>query len=260
MQECQECRPLAIITGGTSGIGLATARRLLESHQLALIYARDHQRARAVEDELRQLGGQVRCVSMDLRLDEAVSKGYSGLVEGQVPEVLVHCAGTSISAETGSNRYFLQGLDLDLCQRVMNLNFFGAVRLLQQALPSMYARRRGNVILLSSLAALGGYKGMVGYAESKAALECLVRNLAMEVGHRGLAVNALAPGLAETALTRGHAERFASRDLNAPLGRWIRPEEVAEAVAFLLAMGPVINGQCLVIDGGGSTLRSQVSW
>ncbi len=260
MQDRQDCLPLAIITGGTSGIGLATARRLLESHRLTLIYARDHQRARTVEAELRQQGGQVRCISMDLSLDEAVREGYSDVVEGLVPEVLVHCAGTSISAETGSNRYFLQGLDLSLCQRVMNVNFFGAMRLLQQALPSMYARRRGNIILLSSIAAQGGYKGMVGYAESKAALECLVRNLAMEVGHRGLTVNALAPGLAETALTRAHAEQFASRDLNAPLGRWIRPEEVAEAVAFLLKMGPVINGQCLVIDGGGSTLRSQVSW
>ena len=145
-----ESLPLALITGGTSGIGLATARRLQQRYRLALLYGHDHQRAEQAALELP--GCRVYCV--DLTSPEQIESGSARIEAelGGLPEVLVNSAGMR-----GFSKFLLQGVDLQGCAQLMDLHFFGTLRMVQKVLPSMYARRRGAIVNLSSISAQGGY-------------------------------------------------------------------------------------------------------
>ncbi|MBX3169462.1 MAG: SDR family oxidoreductase [Candidatus Eremiobacteraeota bacterium] len=242
-------KPLAVITGGTSGIGLATAWRLRDRYRLALTYAHDSERAAAAE---ARLGPESRAFAFDVGSDAEVQAGYRNLKNhfGAEPEVLVNCAGVK-----GMQRFFLQGCTLKGCQELMNLHYFGTLRMVKQVLPGMYSRRRGSIVNLSSVSACGGYRGLIGYSEAKAAVECFTKNLAVEVAHRGLTVSCVRPALVETALTAEMAVRLDPTSLNQPLGRWIQSDEVAQAIAFLLESGGVVNGQIVTLDGANLVMK-----
>lgn len=246
-----EVLPLALISGGTSGIGLATARRLRGRYQLALLYQRNHERAARAAEEL----AAARVYPLDLTSAEQVEAVYAQIKTDfqTTPEVLVNSAG-----KPGQNQYLLQGLDLQQCSDLMALHFFGSLRLIQKVLPGMYSRRRGSILNLSSISAQGGYKGMIGYAESKAAVETLTRNLALEVAHRGVAVNCVAPGLVASPMTEGHHQQYPANSVNAPLGRWIEADEIAAVIDFLIHAGPAVNGQVVTIDGASSLAKIQL--
>lgn len=244
---------LAIVTGGTSGIGLATARRLARSFDLALLYSQDEARAQAVEAEF---AGRARCFRVDVASDAAVGRGYAALLEhyrSSAPAVLVNCAGIGRVMQ-----FFVQSRSLDAAQELMNVNYFGTLRMVQKVLPGMYARKSGAIVNVSSVAASGGYRGYIGYAESKAAVECFTRNLASEVGHRGVSVNCVAPGLVETRQSEAFVQQARARSINAPLGRLLGADEVARVIELLVLGGPALNGEIVHIDGGNSLLRPQL--
>ncbi len=242
-------KPLALITGGTSGIGLATALRLGDRYRLALTYARDA--TRAAEAEAR-LGLEAKAFAFDLGKDDQVQAGYLRMKDhfGAEPEVLINCAGVK-----GMQRFFLQGNTLEGCQQLMNLHYFGTLRMVKQVLPGMYARRRGSIVNLSSVSACGGYRGLIGYSEAKAAVECFTKNLAVEVCHRGVTISCVRPALVETALTEEMAANLDPASVNQPLGRWIQADEVAAAICFLLESGAVMNGQILTVDGANLVMK-----
>ncbi|MBX3169463.1 MAG: SDR family oxidoreductase [Candidatus Eremiobacteraeota bacterium] len=242
-------QPLAVISGGTSGIGLAAARRLAGDHRLALLYARDSERAAMVEKELG-----AKAFRLDVGCDQSVEAGFAALRQhfAELPAVLINSAGIA-----RFQRFFVQGQDLSQAQEMMNVNYFGSMRLIQQVLPGMYARRRGCIINLCSVSGQGGNAGVIGYAESKAALACLTRNLAMEVARRGISVNCVSPGRVATPMTEELLAQFAPETINYPLGRAILPEEVARVIEMLVRIGPAVNGQELVVDGGTSVARLQ---
>lgn len=242
-------KPLALITGGTSGIGLATAHRLAADYQLALIYAHDEARSAAVEAETGH-----KVWRIDVGCDQSVAAGYADLVShfGASPEVLVNAAGIA-----SFQRFFVQGRDLEPARAMMNVNYYGTLRMVAQVLPAMYSRRRGSIVNVSSASGLGGWAGVIGYAESKAAVRCFTQNLAMEVGHRGLAVNCVSPGRVATPMTAGFLDQFKPASVNPPLGRPLAPDEVAVAIEFLVRAGPAMNGQNLVVDGGTTLARIQ---
>lgn len=243
-------KPLALISGGTSGIGLATAQRLNGRYRLALIYARQAERARQAE----QLLEDCRTFAVDVASDEAVRAGYAEITQvfEATPSVLVNCAGVGRALD-----FFVQRRSLDSARELMNVNFFGTLRMVQAVLPAMYSRRSGAIVNVSSVSARGGYKGYVGYAESKAAVECFTRNLAAEVAHRGIAVNCVAPGLMESREGEEFVQQAAAESLNSPLGRLLTGQEVALTIEHLITLGPAVNGQVLTVDGGNSVLRHQ---
>lgn len=246
-------KALALISGGTSGIGLATARRLAANYRVALVYARDSERAAAVESSFSG-DAEVKTFRLEVGSDDSVAAGYAEIVAHfrDSPAVLINAAGVA-----RFQRFFVQARSLELAQEMMNINYFGTLRLIEKVLPQMYARRQGCIVNLSSVSGLGGNLGVIGYAESKAAIRCLTQNLAMEVAHRGVAINCVSPGRVDTPMTGEFLAQFEKASINAPLGRPIEADEVARLIEFLVGMGPAINGQNLLIDGGTSLAKIQ---
>lgn len=236
---------MALVSGGTSGIGLATARRLRQRYRLALGFARDEARALRIQAELGPLE-EVRAFSLDVTDASCLERGYQEVLDhfGEPPEVLVNSAGV-----TRAPRFYAQGIPVEHCRELMNLFYFGPVRLVQKVLPSMYSRRRGAIVNVSSVSAGGGYQGVVGYAEPKAALECFTKNLAVEVIHRKVSLHCVSPALVRTPMTESQG---LEKGINAPLGRWLEADEVAALIEAVLAQGLALTGRVVTLDGASA--------
>jgi NAD(P)-dependent dehydrogenase (short-subunit alcohol dehydrogenase family) len=139
-------------------------------------------------------------------------------------------------------------------QRDIDVNLTGAFRTVQACLPGMRSRGYGRVIVVSSLAALGGLPGQVAYAASKAGQLGMMRTLASESGAYGITVNAILPGLVATEQVLAMPAEVRERALRAlPTGRLVEPAEIAAAVSFLAsAEAAQISGQAIAVDGGAS--------
>ena len=139
-------------------------------------------------------------------------------------------------------------------ERDIDVNLTGAFRTVQACLPGMRERGWGRVIVISSLAAVGGLPGQVAYAASKAGQLGMVRTLASENAGRGIAVNAILPGMVATEQVLAMPDEIRERVLRAlPTGRMIEPAEIAAAVAFLAgAEAGQISGQAIAVDGAAS--------
>ncbi len=246
-------RPLALITGGTSGIGLGVARSLAADHDLALGYASDGERAAAAEEELARHhpDTRVRCFGERL-LGYGDARRLADRVRSEMaaaPQVLVHCAG-------GKRDSLFLHSDFDHHLEQLGEHLVVAMALAHCLLEDMYRRRFGRIVYLSSIAARHVHRGRSSYAAAKAGLEGFTRNLAIEVAHRGITVNAVAPGLIATPRTEKLvAETVARGPLRRtiPAGRVGDPEDVAALVRFLCsAEAGYVTGTVLTVDGGRS--------
>jgi NAD(P)-dependent dehydrogenase (short-subunit alcohol dehydrogenase family) len=139
-------------------------------------------------------------------------------------------------------------------QRDLDVNLTGAFRTVQACIGGMRERRSGRIIVISSIAALGGLPGQVAYAASKAGQLGMVRTLASESAARGITVNAILPGLVATEQVLAMPDEVRERALRAtPTGRMVEPAEIAAAVAFLAgADAAQISGQAIAVDGAAS--------
>jgi NAD(P)-dependent dehydrogenase (short-subunit alcohol dehydrogenase family) len=139
-------------------------------------------------------------------------------------------------------------------QRDVDVNLTGAFRTVQACLGGMRERRHGRIVVISSVAALGGLPGQVAYAASKAGQLGMVRTLASENAARGITVNAVLPGLVATEQVLAMPEQVRERALAAaPSGRFVEPAEIAAAVAFLASSEAAqISGQVIAVDGAAS--------
>ncbi|MCP3962613.1 MAG: SDR family oxidoreductase [bacterium] len=243
-------RPLALITGGTSGIGLGVARCLAGEHDLALGYATDGERAATAEAELGK-PARVRCFGERLLgYDDArrlVDRVRSEM--GASPSVLVHCAGRA------RDELFLKS-DFDRHLERLGEHLVVAMALAHCLVGDMYRRRFGRIVFVSSIAARRARPGGAGYAAAKAGVEGFTRGLALEVAHRGVTVNAVAPGLIATPMTEELVADVESRGRvrrTIPAGRVGAPEDVGALVKFLCsAEAAYVTGAVLPVDGGRS--------
>jgi acetoacetyl-CoA reductase len=139
-------------------------------------------------------------------------------------------------------------------QRDIDVNLTGAFRTIQACLSGMRERERGRIVVISSVAALGGLPGQVAYAAAKAGQLGMVRTLASENASRGITVNAILPGLVATEQVLAMPDEVRERAFAAlPSGRPVEPDEIAAAVAFLAGDGAAqISGQTIAVDGGAS--------
>ncbi len=237
---------VTLVTGGSRGIGAALVRLLVsEGRRVVFTYRADAAAARLVEEAG---GGRAHALALDLA-DRDAPDAVVRHIEATLGPIdgLVCNAGVTFSALAAMTA------DRDWDQ-TLDVNLGGAFRTCRAVLGPMVHRRRGAIVLMSSLAAVAGTPGQAAYAASKAALIGLSRTLAREVGRRHIRVNAVLPGFVATDMTAGLAPPDVQRlRAHECLPAGTSPGDVAHAVSFLLSdRSAAITGQCLMVDAGSS--------
>jgi 3-oxoacyl-[acyl-carrier protein] reductase len=234
-------KKIAVVTGGAGGMGLATVERLARDGFSVMLVDRDEALAQRETARLQALGLDVQCRVLDLT-DEAAVRA---LVQSLPPiAALVNNAGIF------DERKFLDVTTADF-RRAYEVNLIAVATLTQEAARTMNDGAR--IVNIASRAYLGA-KNHPHYVASKAAVVGYTRASAMELAPRGILVNAIAPGLIDTPILRALTpERLAAQLALQPTGQAGRPEDIAQAVSFLVSpQTGFITGQVLFVDGGKS--------
>jgi NAD(P)-dependent dehydrogenase (short-subunit alcohol dehydrogenase family) len=245
---------VAIVTGGTSGIGRATAELFAREGASVAVTGRDEQRGRDVIDAIERAGGRAMFVRADVRSSADCRRTVVETLAafGRL-DVLFNNAGLSLAADA------LACTEEEWDEQVDTM-LKGTFLMSRQALPPMIAQGSGSIVNNSSGWGLVGGEDAVAYCAAKGGVTLLTKAMAIDHGPDGIRVNAVCPGDTETAMERADAERkgwtwdrFVAWASERPLGRMGAAEEVARAVLFLASDdASFITGAVLAVDGGGT--------
>lgn len=226
---------VVLITGGSRGIGLATAQRFAAlGDKVAITY------------NTSVPTGDFLAVQCDVTKQDDVDRAFAAVEEALGPvEVLVSNAGIT------RDGLLLRMKEADFAE-VIDANLTGAFRVSKRATQSMLRARKGRIILVSSVVGLLGQAGQANYAASKAGLVGFARSLARELGSRSITVNVVAPGPVDTDMTKGLGEeKLAGFAELVPLGRIATVEEISGVITFLASTDAAyITGAVIPVDGG----------
>ena len=239
---------VAVVLGGTSGIGRALVDGLVEAGADVVASSRQQAQVDATAVAIENQGKKTLRVTSDVKDSRSLRALRDAAIEafGKV-DILVNCAGYTQRRPT---------LDLDESEwlGILDTNLTGTLRACQVFGAHMLERGYGRIINIASLASFVGLYEVAAYAASKAGVAALTRQLAVEWGSRGVLVNAIAPGVFRTALNQDlldGTERGQEFKMRTPLGRFGRVEELAGAAVFLASeAASFVNGEVLVVDGG----------
>lgn len=231
----------ALVTGASSGIGAAIAKRLAkDGYKILLHYNRQKDKAEEVLTQLKEISSlDHRLVQFDIAKSEQVE---TQLKEYDI-EVLINNAGIH-----KDNLMLL--MTADSFEQVIQTNLLGTFYVSRICAKKMLLKRNGIIVNISSLAGQTGNPGQANYAASKAGLIAMTKTLAIELGPRGIRVNAVAPGLIETEMIQ-NVPQLDEMKARIPFKRLGRPEEVAGVVSFLCSEDSTyIQGHTISVNGG----------
>jgi enoyl-[acyl-carrier protein] reductase III len=242
---------VALVTGGSRGIGQAIARRLAEAGcSVAINYLRHAAAANAVAGGIRELGHRALTVKANVAEPEELLSMFSVLrAEFGRLDILVSNAASGVlrPAMELSRKHW---------QWTMEINAGALIPLAQQAVPLM--GKSGSIVAVSSLGAVRAIPNYIAVGASKAALESVVRHLALELGPKGIQVNAVSAGVVDTDALKHFPNRktlLVGGARKTPAGRLTTPADVADAVLFLVSpLARMVQGHTLVVDGGYSII------
>lgn len=239
----------ALVTGGASGIGLATATRFAAEGYAIGLFDRDQEALDKVERALASDGKQVVAVAGSVTEPEDVNRAVATMVKrfGGI-DCLITCAGV-VSVEPAFD------VSPETFRRTLDINVFGTWLAAQAAAKVMAAGEGGNIIMMGSVYGVGGAPQRTAYCASKGAVHTLLQSLAVEWGPLGIRVNGVAPTGVRTPMVQALIDEgkynMKGVKARAPLGRLAEAEEVAAACVFLASdQASMTTGHLLAVDGG----------
>jgi len=241
-----------LVTGGSRGIGRAIALELgRHGASVAVGYHSDEighnheEQADEVTAEIVTSGGRAFAFGCDVREPASIGPAVASVVEqfGKI-DVLVNNAGITRDRS-------LAKMTQDEWDAVIQTNLTSVFHMTARVLPHMVEAGYGRIVNISSVIGLHGNFGQANYAAAKAGIVGLTKSAALELARKGVTVNAIAPGFIETQMIAAMPDDVRVRILEKiPMGRFGRPEEIAQLVVFLVTKGEYITGQVIAIDGG----------
>lgn len=239
-----EIKKVALVTGGSRGIGKACAIELAKAGcDVVINYAGNADAANKTVEELKALGSNSEAYKFDVSNQEEVNENIAKIIEkyGRI-DVLLNNAGIT------RDDLFIR-MDADKWNAVINTNLSSAFYVSKPVVKLMMKQRSGAIVNTTSVVGLYGNPGQANYSSAKAGLVGFTKSLAKELGSRGIRVNAVAPGFIATDMTKdlGNTDEYMKM---IPLKRMGEAQDIAKAVKFLALDADYVTGQVLQVDGG----------
>ena len=234
---------LALVTGGSRGIGASVATELAKAgYDVVITYAGNEEAANKTVEEIKALGVDSAAYKFDVSNNEETVKVVNEIIEkyGRV-DVLVNNAGIT------RDGLFMR-MNKDNWDAVINTNLSGAYNVTQPIVKVMMKQRSGVIVNMASIVGVYGNAGQANYAAAKAGVIGFTKSLAKELASRNIRVNAIAPGFIATDMTKDLDSEKITEHI--PLKRLGQPEDIAKTVKFLCDEGTYITGQVIQVDGG----------
>lgn len=247
---------VALVTGGSRGLGRQAALSLAREGARVAVCARGQEGLKSIEAELKALGADALAIPADLNTPDAPEQVHQRVTQALGPvDILVNNVGGSL----GAPREF-SDTSIEQFQQVLNINLDTTLRFMVLTIPGMRQRKWGRVVNIASIYGRE-YGGPVAYMTAKAAVIALTKHAALGLAKENVLVNSIAPG--STIHAGGGWERFVKQnsketvdrfiEQNLPMGRFNWPEPIGDLVAFLASeRAGTITGACIVVDGGQS--------
>lgn len=241
-------KQIAIVTGGTGGIGSAISQQMATNYQTIACYFRNgkHDEARQWQATQKTAGFDIEIIYADISNFEDCAALVASVKErfGRI-DVLVNNAGNTCDSS-------LKKMTPQQWQQIIDSNLTGVFNMTRNVLPIMLERGYGRIINISSINGRKGQFGQCNYAATKSALYGFSKSLALEVASKGITVNTISPGYTKTAMLDTVKEEILNAIIaDIPIGRLAKPEEIAAGVAFLASPeAAFITGANLDINGG----------
>lgn len=243
-----QSQKIAIVTGGASGLGLATSQKFVKEGIKTIIIGRDQKK---LDDVKTELGDLAHTISFDLSDLEKIPELIKSIKSefGQI-DILVNNAGINMK------KNFLEVTDEDFF-KVMNTNVFSVFAISREISKVMVEQGNGSIVMISSMAAKYGIPKVIAYTAAKNAIEGMTKAMAVELSPLGIRVNCVAPGFIVTAMSSKALDSDPERKNKVlgrtPMGKMGAPEDVAEAVYYFSTnSSSYVTGTSLAVDGGNS--------
>lgn len=239
---------IAIVTGGASGIGLATARKLACHHIHTIIIGRDQQK---LDEAIKSIGKNCEAISFDLNNTAYIPDLIQQIVKKHKRiDILVNNAGINLKKQALE-------VSTEEFQQIIHINLTSVFVITREVARVMVKNKHGSIINISSMAAQYGLPGVVAYSASKSAIEGMTRALATELSPLGIRINCIAPGFILTSMSaaafNGDPERKKKVLARTPMGKLGDPQDIANAIYFLASdQASFVTGTVIPVDGGNS--------